>query len=460
MAKTGMDRLNELKPEIFKCIHCKACRFAYSGDPSKKGIGEHKGKQDTVLYEGMVDSCPAGIEYGWEAFWNAGKIWIARSILTGDLEFTDEVRDVIMPCITCGMCSAQCENKVPTVDIIEALRAACVEAGVPMIDKHQLVDKLVKERNNPYGGAAADRMKWAKDAGLGSHINKADAKIAYYVGCTASYRQIEVAIATAKLFENLGMDFALIDDEVCCGSPFFRVGAVVTGQELMRKNLEAFKNVQKVYFSCAGCYRTFTIDYPKWLNEGEKLPFTTQHAFELVSKLITDNKIKFKPNPELKDKVVTYHDPCHTGRHFGVEFEQELIKQSENLMFDMRKINEKLEEWFEKPRTILKKLEQDVGIKFREMYRIKMNSMCCGAGGGVRAGYPDFSLRTASLRCDEANAVNADILTTECPFCWRNLFDANELYSHGMKVMGILQMITEYDLLEILEKPTEQDFMA
>jgi len=33
MAKTGMDRLQELKKEIFKCIHCKACRFAYSGEP-------------------------------------------------------------------------------------------------------------------------------------------------------------------------------------------------------------------------------------------------------------------------------------------------------------------------------------------------------------------------------------------------------------------------------------------
>ena len=86
MAKTGMDRLQELKKEIFKCIHCKACRFAYSGEPSRKGIGEWKGKQGkTILYEGMVDSCPAGIEYGWEAFWNAGKIWIARSILTDDL---------------------------------------------------------------------------------------------------------------------------------------------------------------------------------------------------------------------------------------------------------------------------------------------------------------------------------------------------------------------------------------
>ena len=93
-------------------------------------------------------------------------------------------------------------------------------------------------------------------------------------------------------------------------------------------------------------------------------------------------------------------------------------------------------------------MEEDVGIKFVEMYRIKLNSMCCGAGGGVRAGYPDFSLRTASLRADEANAVGADILATECPFCKTNLSDANDLYDHGLKVMGLLQIIDEYDLLD------------
>jgi heterodisulfide reductase subunit D len=497
MAKTGMDRLQELKGEIFRCIHCKACRFAYSGEPDREGIGEYTGKQGTILYEGMVDACPAGIEYGWEAFWNAGKIWIARSILNGDLEFSEEVRDVLMPCITCGQCSAQCENKIPTVDIIESLRAALVESGVPMIEKHQLVDRLVKELNNPYGGNKDERMKWAKDAGLEKYINNKDAKIGYYVGCTASYRQVEVAIATAKLFDQLGMNFTLLDDEVCCGSPFFRIGAVETAQELMNTNLRNFKHLEKLYFSCAGCYRTFTIDYPKWMPEGEKLPFKTQHAFELISDLISIPKkkrelpvkiddlkkklktkpdrrleaelkgleaeyekikdfkgeIKFKPNKELKGKVVTYHDPCHTGRHFAIDMEQEMIKKSKNLMFDKRKIDKMIEDWFEIPRIILRKLEEDVGIKFVEMYRIKLNSMCCGAGGGVRAGYPDFSLRTASLRCDEANAVGADILTTECPFCWRNLFDANEMYEHGLKVMGVLEMISKYNLLEIIEKP-------
>ncbi len=460
MAKTGMERLEELKKDIYKCIHCKACKFAYSNEPDREGIGEFSGKQSTVLYEGMIDACPAGIEYGWEAFWNAGKMWIARSILSGDLEFSEEVRDVILPCITCGQCSAQCETKVRTVDIIESLRAACIESGIPMIDKHELVDKLVKERNNPYGGAAAERLKWAKDAGLEKFINNKDAKIAYYVGCTASYRQIEVAIATAKLFEQLGMNFTLVADEVCCGSPFFRIGAVDTAQGLMRKNLETFKNVEMVYFSCAGCYRTFTIDYPKWMAEDEKLPFKTQHAFELVARLVQQEKIKFKPNKELKGKVVTYHDPCHTGRHFALDMEQEMIEKSENLMIDSRKIKNAIEAWYDVPRVILRKLEEDVGIKFKEMYRIKLDSMCCGAGGGVRAGYPEFSIRTASLRCDEANAIGADILTTECPFCWRNLYDANEQYNHGMVVMGVLQMITEYNLLDTLEKPKEVDFIT
>lgn len=459
MSKTGMDRLEELRKEVYRCIHCKACRFAYSGEPDREGIGEFTGKQGSVLYEGMVDACPAGIEYGWEAFWNAGKIWIARSILSGDLEFSEEVRDVLMPCITCGQCSAQCENKIPTVDIIESLRAALVESGVPMIEKHQLVDRLVKELNNPYGGKKDERMKWAKDAGLEKYINNKDAKIGYYVGCTASYRQVEVAIATAKVFEQLGMDFTLIEDEVCCGSPFFRIGAVDTAKELMNKNLESFKHLEKLYFSCAGCYRTITIDYPKWMPEGEKLPFKTQHAFELVSKLITAGKVSFKPNKELKGKVVTYHDPCHTGRHFAIDMEQEMIKKSKNLMFDARKIAQMQNDWFDIPRVILRKLEEDVGIKFIEMYRIKMNSMCCGAGGGVRAGYPDFSLRTASLRCDEANAVGADILTTECPFCWRNLSDANDLYAHNLQVMGVLEMISKYDLLELGAKPTQKELL-
>ncbi|GAB4315870.1 MAG: (Fe-S)-binding protein [Promethearchaeota archaeon] len=438
-----VERLQELKKDIYKCIHCKACRFAYSGEPMRKGIGEHAGKQGKVLYEGMVQACPAGLEFGWEAYWNAGKVWIARAVLEGDLELDEEVRDVALRCITCGMCGSQCENKVPTVDIIEALRAALVEAGVPLIDVHATVTRLAEELNNPYGGKPEERTKWAKDAGLERWLNK-DAKIAYFIGCTASYRQTNIAVATCKILEKLGYDFTVVGDEVCCGSPFFRIGKIDTAKKLVEKNMETFKKYEQVIFSCAGCYRTFTVDYPKWTKE--ELPFKTKHAIEIVAEKVKDGTVKLKESPELKGKVVTYHDPCHLGRHFGLEFERELIQQSKNLMFDMRKLGAKLEEWFEIPRSILRAIP---GITFREMYRIKMDSMCCGAGGGVRAGFPEFSLKTASRRLDEANAIAADIVTTECPFCWRNLTDANEQYGHGLQVYGILELLEKFDLIDV-----------
>ncbi|MFX1552167.1 MAG: heterodisulfide reductase-related iron-sulfur binding cluster, partial [Promethearchaeota archaeon] len=151
--------------------------------------------------------------------------------------------------------------------------------------------------------------------------------------------------------------------------------------------------------------------------------------------------------------------PCHLGRHMALEIEQKIIEKSENLMMNNRKIRQAIDEWYEVPRIVLRQLEKDVGIKFKEMYRVKLDSFCCGAGGGVRAGYADFSLRTSSLRLDEANAIGADIVTTECPFCYRNLFDANEQYNHGVVVYGLIQMIDEFKLLDILEKPTFEEIL-
>ncbi|MBD3187772.1 hypothetical protein GF325_13130, partial [Candidatus Bathyarchaeota archaeon] len=441
-------RLEEYKKDIYRCIHCKACKFSYSGTPEKSGPGEHKG----VLYEGMLQSCPSGVEYGWEAYWNAGRMWIARALLEGTLKPSEAVRDVLMPCITCGNCSTQCENWIDTVGIIEAVRATLVDAGVPLLDRHELVKGLAAERNNPYGGDKEARMDWAKDSELEALINKEGADTAYFIGCTAAYRQTNIAQATARLLKRLGYNFAILTDEVCCGSPFFRIGEVDFGKDLMNKNLETFGKYDLVVFSCAGCYRTLTMDYKKYLKEeGKELPYKTTHAFEIISDLIKQGKVRIKANPALKGKKFTYHDPCHTGRHFGLEIKKEIMDESSNMMIDSRKVKKALKEWFDKPRVILQAIAEANDAEFVEMYRNKMDSFCCGAGGGVRAQYPDFSLKTSSRRLDEAEAVGATIVTTECPFCWRNLSDANQDYDHGLEVYGILEMIDKFDLLEVVE---------
>lgn len=452
-----MERLRELKTDIYKCIHCKACRFSYSGEPDREGLGLHVGTEgDSTLYEGMLNSCPSGIEYGWEAFWNAGRVWIARAILEGDIDLKkhgQEVADAVYPCITCGMCAAQCENEIRTVDIIEALRAAVIEAGVPPLDKHAWMANASKTKDNPYGAPKNERTQWAEEAGHGDIIDKEGIKIGYFVGCTASYRQKNVAAATVGLMKSLKYDITILSDEACCGSPFFRTGLIDEALRVMNKNLEMFNQFDLIIFSCAGCYRTFTIDYEKWAG-ADKVKYKTMHAMELVSELVRLDQIKFKAHPDLKDKVVTYHDPCHTGRHYGLWYTERLIAESKNLMMEMRAAQKIITDWFEVPRRIIKAIP---GLKFNEMYRIKMDSFCCGAGGGVRAQYPDFSLHTAHLRMDEADAVSADIVLTECPFCWRNLDDANTKYEHGKKVMTILEMIDTYGLIESSKSIPIQD---
>ncbi len=447
-----MERLNELKGDIYKCIHCKACQFAYSGQPAKKGIGAHKGITDNneILYSGMLRACPAGIEFGWEAYNNSGKMWITRAILEGEIEIDEDVRDIALSCITCGMCGAQCENDVRTVDVIEALRAAVMEAGIPMLDRHALVTQLAEKDDNPYGGIKAERMNWAKEANLADLINKKDVKIAYYVGCTASYRQKDVASATVKLLQKLGYDVTLLKEEVCCGSPFFRIGKIDTALRLMEENLKNFAKYDLLLFSCAGCYRTFTIDYPKWAKKEN--PYKTSHAMEVISELIKEGKLILKPNPKLKGKVITYHDPCHTGRHFGQEIKEKIVDESKNLFLDSRKIRKAQAAWFDIPRVILRALEEQAGMVFKEMYRIKMDSFCCGAGGGVRAQFPDFSLNTASRRLDEAKAVEADFVLTECPFCKTNLGDANTKFNHGFEVYGMLELIDTFELIKEIMK--------
>jgi heterodisulfide reductase subunit D len=465
----GMKRLEELKEELYRCIHCRACRFAYSGEPDRQGIGEYNG----VLYEGMVEGCPAGHFYGWEGFWNAGRMWMARAVLEGDLDLNDskirqQMYDILYHCPTCGNCSMQCENNLPTVDINEALRACLYEAGVEMGPKHEGIRKLVDALNNPYNEPHEHRTDWVEDKDL---IDNPNATIAYYVGCTASYRMKQMAKATVELLKKLvakGLmpEFTILTDEVCCGSPVFRTGQWDIAKKVCNTNLETFNRFEKVIFSCAGCYRTFKIDYPKYGDQPPK--FKPLHVLEFLAEYLTihcpacgqynsldatyctnlfcpkyadtekspiktgepfpaefyENKIKIE---KTWDKgVVTWHDPCHLIRHQAHLLKDEAIArvtgEGDDNMWKIYVSNsfERLR-WVDMPRMIMKAIP---GLELHEMYRIGENSLCCGAGGGVKAQYPDFAWNAAQDRLNEADATGADIILTACPFCELNLGDA------------------------------------
>jgi heterodisulfide reductase subunit D len=371
---------------------------------------------------------------------------MARAFLNGELPASKEFLEIAEACTTCGMCETQCPNYIETVHITEALRAAIIESGVEPLDKHKGFAVRVgnDDLRNPYNEPREERTKW-----FSGIVDNKDAKIAYFVGCTAAYRQQQIAVHTESILNKLGIEFTVLSDEVCCGSPILRTGQRDVFRQVMKENQEMFKDFDLVLFSCAGCYKTFRNDYPHM--SGEPLPFKVRHAVEFIYDLLEEGKIKIeKPY----NKKVTWHDPCHSIRHVGIAIEKEILEKSKNWLLDSRNAEKAKEAHYELPRVVLNGIP---GLELKEMYRIKGDSFCCGAGGGVKAQFSDMAMFAAKERMKEAASTGADEIMTSCPFCVTNFNDAvkalkaeeeetgKDLSDQGskMKVVELLEVLDE-----------------
>ncbi len=314
--------------------------------------------------------CPSFKAIGWDSALSRGRIILTYGLLVGDIEADESVIQNMYTCTTCADCVRRCPSKVKIVDIIETCRADLVKNG-HILPKHKAIIDNVLETGNPFGEKASVMET------LGRTPKKA--KVAYFAGCTATYRSKKTSEASLSILDKLGVDYTTLD-ETCCGSVMQRIGwdndDVV---KLMKKNVDSIKalGVETLVLSCAGCYRMFKHEYPKYVD----VPFEVLHMAEFLAK----QDLKLKP---LK-KIATYHDPCHLGRHCGV---------------------------YDAPREVISKIPE---LDFREMEFSRELSHCCGGGGGVKSAFPEESKAIADTRMSEAEF--ADMIITSCPFCVNNL---------------------------------------
>ena len=214
----------------------------------------------------------------------------------------------------------------------------------------------------------------------------------YFRGCTAREKQRNISDATQHLLNKAGVDYKVLDGEKCCGSVLLRTGFVDEARKQIIKNTEIF-NDELILTSCAGCYNTFKNDY-----EG----VNAIHISQFLKQLIDEEKINFTK----RSIDVTYHDPCHLTRHMKV---------------------------IEEPREVIERVANLV-----EMEDIRENSLCCGAGGGVKSAYPEIAGKMAQNRIKQAKNTNSTTLITSCPFCKVNL--ENEY----MEVLDLSEFLVKY----------------
>jgi heterodisulfide reductase subunit D len=362
-----------------------------------------------------------------------GRILGYRQI--GRKEIDDFVQN-LYECSTCGQCEVVCPAHIETVTLWEELRRIIVQAGYGPLEVQQALVKSVKAFDNPWQQPRAARTKWARKAkkegliaSLPREIKKTKGKVLLFLGCTAAYdvNVKQVAINNINILEALEIDFGILgSEEKCCASVLLRMGDP-EHKRVFKENIDLFNSlgIETLISSCSGCFKTIMQDYPKIA----PLNFEVLHSVEFIARMLAQGRLTF-PHPV--NRTVTYHDPCHLGRATG---------------------------GFDAPRMIMEAIP---GLKLVEMPRNREYSRCCGAGGGLKAGFPDIQTKMAQRRIQEAEETGADQLVSCCPFCYQGLNVGITALESQLVMRDISALIAEsllgYDVFErAAQKAASQD---
>ncbi len=375
-----------------------------------------------------IDVCEAHRQTPWESVTARGKIYylnqldkagfgLVDKVLGRKVKISPEFVDAIYKCTGCGNCEAVCHAKIELVKLWENVRTWLVQQGVAPLPVHKGIAQKIAKTGNSFGEPKAKRDAWWP-----KEVERSEAPdVLMFAGCTGSYRMQHIPAAGATILARAGVRINCMgEDEVCCTSPLLRTGirdlTLDIGRQIVTK-ADAM-GAKDMVMTCAGCYKTISGNLGNYYS---KTGQNVYHFTQYVDKLIKERKLPL--NNEFKAKV-TYHDPCHLGRHSKV---------------------------YEEPRNILKKIK---GLEFVEMEKNRENSRCCGAGGGYKSAFNDFAVNIAMERIHDAEAVGAEVIATACPFCVLNLKAGAKKAGSNIKVMDISEILLQVTAPKV-EAPAE-----
>ena len=345
--------------------------------------------------------------------WNRVRSFSMRKLVRqATFGFTEIESEEMWLCTTCGRCPQQCPRDVQQIESGIALRRVATEYGVfPASVKpvRTAVGSLIGE-GNPLGEDRKNRGDWAKGQSVKTFTEEME--ILYFPGCYPSFdpRAKKIATATAKILNAAGVDFGILGSkENCCGESIRKTGDEELFKRLAKENIKTFidNGVKKILVSSPHCYETFKNEYPDFM-----VNFEVVHITEYLVELMNAGRLELtKPF----EKKITYHDPCYLGRHNGI---------------------------FDEPREVLKKVP---GLELAEMPETRIDSLCCGGGGGRVWMETQKGERFGDLRIDQAIETGAELLVTSCPYCI-TMFEDSRI------TMGADEKIEIRDITEIIQE--------
>ncbi len=337
-----------------------------------------------------VDNCDQFYGRGWESQSPRGKWYWLREYLEGHEKWDQFMVDSIVACTTCEICNNRCSVSLPIESSWMKLRGELIHTEKKMtFPPFEMMAAALTEEGDIWAGYRKNRSDWFPKDLLVKHGPGIQAKTVYFAGCTASYVEKDIAIASVRLLDAAGVDFTNVGNkESCCGTPMLVCGKWDVFEATLRKNIKAVKEAgaDTVITSCPACDMMWRHVYPKWTkNLGIEYNIKTRHYSEILAEKISAGEFKFPANGQ-KPCTVTWHDSCHAGRVSSI---------------------------YEPPRQMLAAIP---GVKVVEMEHNREEGLCCGSVLTLIKD-PPVAAEIGKTRLDEAAAVGAEKVVALCPCC-------------------------------------------
>ena len=345
--------------------------------------------------------------------WNRVRKFSMRKLIREATFGVSEIeKEEIWRCTTCGKCPQRCPRDVKQIDDMISLRRMATGYGVfpAAVKPYRAISSGLTGQGNPFNEDRKTRADWAEGLNVKTFAEGMD--VLYFPCCYCSYdpRLKKVAQATVKILQKAGVDFGILGSkENCCGESIRRTGNEEVFKKLAKENIKTFidNGVKKILVSSPHCYHTFKNEYPDF-----KVNFDVIHVSQYLSGLVNEGKLQITKE---YGKKITYHDPCYLGRHNGV---------------------------YDEPRGVLNKIP---GLELNEMPETRVDSLCCGMGGGRIWAETEKHERFSNLRVEQAIELGAEEVVTSCPYCITALEDSRLVTNHAddIQIKDITEILQE-----------------
>ncbi len=359
--------------------------------PAKKGIpGEVAWYAYACSQCGYcVEDCDQFYGRGWESQSPRGKWFWLREYLEGRAKWDQHMVDTFLVCTTCEICDLRCGASLPIESSWMKLRGALIHRDRRMtFPPFEMMAAALRSQGDIWAGYRKDRAEWFPADLTERHVG-VEAPSAYFAGCTASYVENDIGMATARLLDSAGVDFTYLgEEESCCGTPMLVAGKWDEFEQVMRSNIAAVKasGADTVICSCPACDMMWRKTYPEWCEKlGIDYGISARHYSEVVAERLADGTFAF-PDEKGVERTVTWHDSCHIGRASGV---------------------------YEPPRDLIRAVP---GTKLVEMDHNREEALCCGSVLTLIKD-PPVAAGIGKVRLDEAVEAGAEKVLALCPCC-------------------------------------------